>query len=61
MFIKIFYLAVADTLRSYLRRELSILELADGEYFHYNEKETDARFMGIILDRESSFFRYNLF
>ena len=49
------FVAVGEVLRSYLRRELTILELTDGEYFHYNGEKKDARYMGLILDQEPEF------
>ena len=46
--------AVAGVLEKYLRRELSILELDDAEYFHYKENE-EVKFMSTIIEREPEF------
>ena len=49
-----FLLAVDRILTRYLRRELSILELDDAEYFHYKDVD-DVKFMSTIIECENDF------
>ena len=49
------FLAIAEALRKYLRRELCLLELDDAEYFQYTPSVPDFRYMSIILEQEYEF------
>ena len=46
---------VSNMLRKYLKRELSILELDDAEYYRFKEGVKDPRYMYTIIDQELRF------
>ena len=49
------FLVVSNMLRKYLKRELSILELDDAEYYRFKEGVKDPRYMYTIIDQELRF------
>ena len=52
--VELIFSAVDRILTRYLRRELSILELDDAEYFHYKDVD-DVKFMSTIIECENDF------